>query len=169
MESKSMSTIAIMGFGAILISVVFAYMGMGGVKENQKTNVNIKYAKLCTEFNKAYADKIKVEDSTANFTGDVGSYIVTFEYRTRKFLTFAPEKVDLELDEVTKYLIDQIPNAHECVQLILVRDEVSGSGCREQVKKSSKTSPILVKKPAPGSGSNTRPGDFPSGPGDPKR
>jgi hypothetical protein len=157
MESKTMWSVAMIGFVAILFCGVMAYVGMGQLKETtaRTGNINVKYALLCANFQKQFAASHRVEDCSANYKGDAkedrrGDYTVEFRYSTRKYLTFAPEKIDLELDELSKYILQELPNPEECKDLVLIRQEITGAGCREKTTLSTKTYPVVVvRKPGP--------------------
>jgi hypothetical protein len=143
METKSLWSVAMLGMGALLFVGVLAFIGGGQIVSQHKDSMNIQYSKMAMKMTLDLGESLKIEHVTAKYDEETAE--VT--YRTRRFLTFAPLELDKELIEVGKYVDSQLPNAHECRRLLLIREEVTGGGCREQVKKSSKTFEIKYRPP----------------------
>jgi hypothetical protein len=152
MESKSMWTVAMLGFCAVLLSGVFAFINMGYMKETQKANVGVKYGRMSLDLvDKLKAQSLPIEETEATFAGEG---LVELRYKTRRFLSFAPDEMEKEFVVVAAAATDMLPTfpdepKFDARELLLIRQEITGGGCNEQVRQSTKLVAVPPRKKTP--------------------
>lgn len=149
MESKSMWTIAMLGFCAVLLSGVFAFINMGYMEKSTRGNLGVVYGKMSIDLAKKLQEQSHpIESTEANLLNEG---LVEVRYRTRKFLSFAPAEMDKEFIAINAVAQDLLPGTSDDPksdprELLLIRQEVTGGGCNEQVRQSTKLFPVAPKK-----------------------
>jgi hypothetical protein len=148
MESKSLWSVAVLGLLGVLACGVLAYINMGYIEPTTRANINVKFSKVMKELSDNYRGSMKISTADASTAGS----LLEVRYRTSRFLSFSEEELSKEFGELHRYIQDRIPEGVEVGELLLVREEVTGGGCRHSEKLSTKSYPLVVKKkpPTPG-------------------
>lgn len=151
MESKSIWSVAMLGMLGLVACGVLAFINMGYVEREQRSNPNVLFGKFSAQFAQNFGERLKIEEADATLTGSLAE----IRYTTHRYLSFSPEELDKEFAELGKYAQENLPNSGEVKELLLIRVEITGGGCRRQTRQSTKLFPVVYKKPV------IRPGETP--------
>jgi hypothetical protein len=161
---KSMWSIAVLGFGALLFMGLFAFMSTPGLEEKTKKMMPwINMGTRLKDENGFRAVRVTLEGEK-----DKENTVVVV-YETTKYLSYSEREVEEELQLMKGKFVAAVPLASDfekseirenVKKMKIVRDEVSGSGCSE----THKTAEVWADVPPPPKVPAKPPGSAPSGP-----